>query len=428
MPKPRQLILGCIADDHTGATDIAGLLARSGVPVSLRMGVPECDPAHADVAAIEVIALKSRNLPVAEAVAQARAAYTWLKAAGAGRFYWKYCSTFDSTATGNIGPMAEALMADMGADQTIYCPAFPENGRSVFMGHLFVGGQPLAESPMKDHPLTPMRDSNLMRLLSPQVRGKTGLANRVCVARGTQALHHRLEELRKDGMQHVITDAVCDEDLQTIARACHAMPLLTGGSALAMHLPGLYRKAGLISDEITAPPPPVLPRGSLVLSGSCSAMTQAQVAAYLKSAKGYRLDPLEITKAGLQPALDWLAAQPTDSAKIIYATAPPDQVRAAQQALGAGAASALIEDALARLAQEARALGTRRFVVAGGETSGAITKALGIRQMTIGREITPGVPWTYCTSGGHTLALALKSGNFGEVDFFTRALHQPESP
>ncbi len=428
MPNLRRLILGCIADDYTGATDIAGLLARSGVPVCLRMGVPESDPAAADVAAIEVIALKSRNAPVAEAVAQARAAYTWLKAAGAGRFYWKYCSTFDSTSAGNIGPVAEALMADMGVDQTIYCPAFPENHRSVYMGHLFVGEQPLDESPMKDHPLTPMRDSNLMRLLAPQVRGKTGLANRVCVARGAQALQHRLEELRKDGVQHVITDAICDGDLQTIARACHAMPLLTGGSALAMHLPGLYREAGLISDETTAPPPPVLPRGSLVLSGSCSAMTQKQVAAYLMSAKGYRLDPLEIAKAGLQPALDWLAAQPVDSAKIIYATAPPDQVCTAQQALGAEAASALIEGALARLAQEARALGIRRFVVAGGETSGAITKALGIQQMTIGPEIAPGVPWTYCTSGGPTLALALKSGNFGEVDFFTRALQHPESP
>ena len=428
MSHPHKVTLGCIADDHTGATDIAGLLARSGVPVTLRLGVPECAPAEADGTAIEVIGLKSRNVPVAEAVAQARAAYTWLRAAGAERFYWKYCSTFDSTRAGNIGPVAEALMADLGVDQTIYCPAFPENARSVYMGNLFVGDQPLAESPMKDHPLTPMRDSNLMRLLAPQARGKTGLANRPCVARGAQALHHRLEELRKDGVQHVITDAICDADLQTIARACHDMPLLTGGSALAMHLPGLYREAGLISDDATAPPPPDLPRGSLVLSGSCSAMTQKQVADYLKTAQGYRMDPIEIAETGLQPAFDWLAAQATDSAKIIYATAAPDQVRAAQQALGAEAASALIEDALAQLALAARAQGIRRFVVAGGETSGAITRALGIRQMTIGPEIAPGVPWTYCTSGGHTLALALKSGNFGEVDFFSRALHQPESP
>jgi uncharacterized protein YgbK (DUF1537 family) len=428
LPNPRRLILGCIADDYTGATDIAGLLARSGVPVSLRMGVPECDPAKADVAAIEVIALKSRNAPVAEAVAQARAAFEWLRAAGAERFFWKYCSTFDSTATGNIGPVAAALMADMGADQIIYCPAFPENGRSVFMGHLFVQDQLLAESPMKDHPLTPMRDSNLMRLLAPQVRGKTGLANRHHVARGVDALRAHLHDLHKGGIAHVITDAVCDEDLGTIARACQNMPLLTGGSALAMHLPGLYREAGLIAEDIKAPPPPDLPGGSLVLSGSCSAMTQTQVAAYLKSAQGYRLDPLGIAKTGLQPALDWLKSQPTDSAKIIYATAPPGQVRAAQQALGAGVASALIEDALAQLALAARAQGIRRFVVAGGETSGAITKALGIRCMTIGREITPGVPWVYCVSGGHTLALALKSGNFGEVDFFTRALQHPENP
>jgi uncharacterized protein YgbK (DUF1537 family) len=218
-------VLGCIADDFTGATDLAGLLARSGVRVSLRIGVPAEPPT--ETSPFEVIALKSRTAPVAEAVAEARAALEWLQRAGAQRFFWKYCSTFDSTETGNIGPVAEALMDELGTDQTIYCPAFPENGRSIFMGNLFVGQQPLAESPMRDHPLTPMRDSNLMRLLAPQVTHPVGLADRVTVAQGVPALRARLDALKADGVAHVVVDAVADEDLRIIAEACRDMPLMT---------------------------------------------------------------------------------------------------------------------------------------------------------------------------------------------------------
>ena len=203
-------VLGCIADDFTGATDLAGLLARSGVRVSLRIGVPDAPPS--DPAAFEVIALKCRTAPVAEVVAECRAALKWLQAAGAKRFFWKYCSTFDSTPQGNIGPVAEALMADLGTDQTIYCPAFPENGRAIFMGNLFVGESPLAESPMKDHPLTPMRDSNLMRLLAPQVTKPVGLANRLTVAKGPDALRARLADLAGQGVAHVVVDAVANEE------------------------------------------------------------------------------------------------------------------------------------------------------------------------------------------------------------------------
>jgi len=227
-------VLGCIADDFTGATDLAGLLARSGVQVSLRIGVPSEPPK--DTGPFEVIALKSRTAPVAEALAETRAALAWLKAAGAQRFFWKYCSTFDSTAEGNIGPVAEALMQDIGTDQTIYCPAFPENGRSIFM--------PLAESPMKDHPLTPMRDSNLMRLLEPQVTRPVGLADRLTVAQGADVLHARLEALRAQGVAHVVVDAVADADLAIIAQACCEKSLMTGGSAVAMPLPALYLADG----------------------------------------------------------------------------------------------------------------------------------------------------------------------------------------
>lgn len=416
------VVLGVIADDFTGATDIAGLLARSGVKVSLRMGLPEEDPETCETAAFEVIALKSRTAPVADAIAETRAALDWLKRAGATRFFWKYCSTFDSTPEGNIGPVAEALMADLQTDQTIYCPAFPENGRSIFMGNLFVGEQPLSESPMKDHPLTPMRDSNLQRLLAPQVRGNVGLANRLCVAKGTDALSARLSELRAQGVAHVVVDAVANDDLYTIAEACRDMPLMTGGSAVAMPLPALYLADGTLSPDAEKTQKPSLPEGAIILSGSCSKMTRAQVAECLKTVAGYQLDPLVLAKEGLDAARAWLAQQDPFARKLVYATTDPDGVRAAQEQLGTAQAGEIVEAALAQLAIDARDAGTRRFVVAGGETSGAVTKALKVSRLTIGREIAPGVPWTYCESGGHEIALTLKSGNFGSETFFADAL------
>ncbi|HSF92489.1 MAG TPA: 3-oxo-tetronate kinase, partial [Paracoccaceae bacterium] len=286
-------LLGCIADDFTGATDLAGLLARSGVRVSLRMGVPDTPPS--DTAPFEVIALKCRTAPAAEAVQECRAALKWLQAAGAQRFFWKYCSTFDSTAEGNIGPVAEALMADLGTEQTIYCPAFPENGRAIFMGNLFVGRQPLAESPMKDHPLTPMRDSNLMRLLEPQVTKPVGLADRLTVAKGAEALRTELARLSDEGVAHVVVDAVANEDLYVIAEACRDMKLMTGGSAVAMPLPELYVQNGTLSANAPKAETPVLADTTIVLSGSCSAMTNIQVAAYLATgAVGYQLDPADL--------------------------------------------------------------------------------------------------------------------------------------
>jgi uncharacterized protein YgbK (DUF1537 family) len=419
-------VLGAVADDFTGATDLAGLLARSGVRVSLRIGVPSGPPA--DTAAFEVIALKSRTAPVARAVTEARAALAWLRAAGAERFFWKYCSTFDSTPEGNIGPVAEALMADLGTDQTIYCPAFPENGRSIFMGNLFVGRQPLAESPMKDHPLTPMRDSNLMRLLEPQVTRPVGLVDRLTVARGAHAVRTELAELQAKGIAHVVVDAVADSDLTVIAEACRDMPLMTGGSAVAMPLPALYLADGILSADAPRAETPAVGAGAVVLSGSCSAMTNKQVAEYRgRGARAFRLDPLELAQHGPQPALDWLAAQDLSAAPLIYATAEPASVKAAQDKLGVAAAGEIVEQALAACAVAARDAGARRFVVAGGETSGAVTKALGVTRLDIGAEIAPGVPWCFCQSGGHQIALTLKSGNFGAESFFADALARLEA-
>jgi len=415
-------VMGCIADDFTGATDLAGLLARSGVRVSLRMGVPQEAPS--ETAPFEVIALKCRTSPVADAVDECRAALGWLQQAGASRFFWKYCSTFDSTPDGNIGPVAEALMADLGATQTMYCPAFPENGRAIFMGNLFVGQQPLAESPMKDHPLTPMRDSNLMRLLAPQVEGEVGLADRLVVARGADALRAELARLEACGVAHVVIDAVANDDLYTIARACRDMPLMTGGSAVAMALPSLFLEDGTLDADAPKAVQPDLARGAVVLSGSCSAMTRAQVAAY--AGPRFRLDPLELAQDGPGAALAWLAVQDFDAAPIVYATAEPDAVRAAQKTLGVGKAGEIVEDALAALAVAARDAGARRFVVAGGETSGAVTKALEVSRLDIGAEIAPGVPWCFAQSAGATIALTLKSGNFGAESFFADALGKLE--
>lgn len=420
-------ILGVIADDFTGATDIAGLLARSGVRVSLRIGVPDTPPK--DTSAFEVIALKSRTAPVQDAIDETRAALAWLRDAGARRFFWKYCSTFDSTAEGNIGPVAEALMADLGTDQTIYCPAFPENGRSIFMGNLFVGQQPLAESPMKDHPLTPMRDSNLMRLLAPQVQGQVGLIDRLTVAQGGLALQDALAQHRAEGTAHVVIDAVANSDLVTIATACRDMPLMTGGSAVAMPLPALYLADGLLSEDAPKQPHHTLRDATIVLSGSCSAMTNAQVAAYIATgAPSYQLDPLTLADKGQQEVLDWLAEQDLAQAPLIYATADPASVKAAQAKIGVTEVGALIENTLAGCATAARDAGARRIIVAGGETSGAVTKALGVTQLDIGTEVAPGVPWTYCISDGTQIALALKSGNFGRENFFTDAQTRLDNP
>lgn len=416
-------ILGCIADDFTGATDIAGLLARSGVNVSLRLGLPDTPPD--DDTTVEVIALKCRSAPAAQAVEECRAALKWLRTTGARQFFWKYCSTFDSTTAGNIGPVSKALMQDLGANQVIYCPAFPENGRRVFMGNMFVGRQPLAESPMKDHPLTPMRDSDLTRLLTPQVDGEpVGLIDWPCIAKGPASIREALARLHAENITHVVTDAITDGDLAAIAKATTEFPLLTGGSALAMHLPELWRNAGLVPANVKAFTPPRLPPGTIILSGSCSAMTRAQVAAYRDEVAHLQLNPLELAYLGPRAARNWLASQPSDQPVMIFATAEPDQVLAAQKRLGVERAGKVVEETLAQLAQDARLQGRARFVIAGGETSGAVAHALGVKRLMIGSEIAPGVPWTFAKDEQGPLALALKSGNFGAESFFTDALRQ----
>ena len=418
--------LGCIADDFTGATDLASMLARSGVNVSLRIGVPLSTPEN--TAEIEVIALKTRSISASKAIEESLSALKWLKEAGAKKYFFKYCSTFDSTAEGNIGPVSEALMNELKVDQTIYCPAFPENGRSIYMGNLFVGQKLLSESSMKDHPLTPMNDSNLMRLLSAQVSRRVGLADRIIVNSGVKSLKEKLISLKENDVPHVIVDAVADTDLDTIASACQDMDFITGGSALAMPLAEFYKASGKISANDNSFMNKKLNTGSIILSGSCSEMTIIQVKNFIqRGAAAFQLDPIDLAENGVKKVLDWLSSQDFTKNIIIYATSDPDTVKKVQAELGVDMAGKIVEQGLSECAIAARDLGIKNFIIAGGETSGAITKALNIRQLDIGIEIAPGVPWTFSGKRNNQIALSLKSGNFGSEEFFTEALSKLEN-
>jgi len=418
-------LLGAIADDFTGASDLANMLARAGMRTVLALGRPRPHDPVPEAEAL-VVALKSRTAPVAEAVADSLAAWYWLAAAGAEQCYFKYCSTFDSTPEGNIGPVALALMQATGATFTIYCPAFPEAGRTIYQGHLFVGRQPLDESPLKDHPLTPMTDANLMRWLAPQLGGaEVGLIDIAAVRRGAEAIRAEMARLQADGIAHAVVDALEPADLAALGAACKGMALVTAGSGLGDGLPANFaaegRLAGGAADRL-----PAIGGPALLLSGSCSAATNAQVDRW--DADGgalLRLDPLALAdgRQSAATAWDWAAAQ--TATPLIAATAPPAQVRAAQASLGRDRAAALVEETLAAIARAALAHGIRRIVVAGGETAGAVAEALGITRLVVGAQIAPGVPWCASLSGAPqetAVALALKSGNFGAETFFADAL------
>ncbi|MCO7613493.1 four-carbon acid sugar kinase family protein [Pseudomonas chlororaphis] len=419
-PRP---LLGCIADDFTGATDLANMLVRGGMRTVQSIGIPSAEVAAGLDADAVVIALKSRTTPVGEAVAESLAALQWLREQGCEQIFFKYCSTFDSTAAGNIGQVSEALLKALGSDFTLACPAFPENGRTIFRGHLFVQDQLLNESGMQHHPLTPMTDANLVRVLQAQTALPVGLLRYHSVAQGVDAVRAKIAELRQKGVAMAIADALSDADLYTLGAACADLPLLTGGSGLALGLPENFRRAGKLRDLDAANLPAVAGR-EVVLAGSASAATNAQVDAWLEAERpALRIDPLALAagESVVAQALAFVQAQ--QDTVLIYATSTPEQVKAVQRQLGVERAGALVENALGEIAQGLRDNGVRRFVVAGGETSGAVVKALGIRLLQIGAQIDPGVPATV-SSGGEPLALALKSGNFGGRDFFAKALRQ----
>ena len=418
------MLLGCIADDFTGATDLANNLVRGGMRTLQTIGVPAA-PLAGEVDAV-VVALKSRTVPAAEAVAQSLAALAWLKRAGCRQFYFKYCSTFDSTPQGNIGPVAEALMDALGASIAIACPAFPTNARTIYMGNLFVGELPLSESGMRHHPLTPMTDANLVRVLQAQSQVKVGLVAWNAVAVGAQAIRARFAALAAEGVRLAVVDAISDTDLHAIAAACADHPLITAGSGVAIGLPENFRHAGLLPPRTDAAELPRVPGLAAVISGSCSQATNGQVAHWIESGgAAIRIDPFELARGAdaaavaLRQAAPLLGAGPV----LFYATAAPEEVKAVQAKLGVAKAGALVEQALAGIAQGLIALGVTRLVVAGGETAGAVVQALGIAALKIGPQIDPGVPWT-AAQGAHPILLALKSGNFGSRDFFVKSLAQ----
>lgn len=422
------LLLGAVADDFTGATDLASMLSRGGMRTLLVLGAPAPTDPVPDVEAI-VVALKSRTAPVSEAVADSLAAWRWARSGGARRCYFKYCSTFDSTPQGNIGPVAAALMAETGASRTTYCPALPENGRSVYQGHLFVGDRLLSETGMRDHPLTPMRDSDLRRLLAPQLPegARIGLADARIVDAGPMALADRLDALEAEGVAHIVVDACVDRHLAALAEAVAEDPLVTAGSGLGLALPGAYERRGWIEGGSAQ----ALPRVGgpiLMLSGSCSVATNAQVAAWERAGGAtLRLDPIVLAERADPAAepFEWAAARLPEGPVLIAATQAPERLAETQAALGRERAAELVEATLSEVARRAAASGVRRFVAAGGETSGAVAQALGAARLAVGPSIAPGVPWCATEMDGEgapTRALALKSGNFGAESFFADAV------
>ena len=420
---PARPLLGCIADDFTGATDLANMLVRGGMRTVQSIGIPAADVAGQLDADAIVIALKSRTVPAADAVKESLEALRWLRERGCEQIFFKYCSTFDSTPAGNIGQVSDALLEALDCDFTLACPAFPENGRTVFRGHLFVQDQLLSESGMQHHPLTPMTDANLVRVLQAQTRSKVGLLRHDSVSGGVESVRARIAQLRAEGVRMAVADALSDADLHVLGEACADLALLTGGSGLALGLPDNFRRAGRLRD-LDAAQRPAVEGGEVVLAGSASQATNGQVATWLQAGRpAFRVDPLAL--AAGQPVIEEALAFAADHGQtvLIYATSTPDEVKAVQRELGAERAGHLVEQAMGRIAGRLREAGVRRFVVAGGETSGAVVQALNIQLLQIGAQIAPGVPACVSTPG-EPLALALKSGNFGGADFFDKALKQ----
>lgn len=422
------LLLGCIADDFTGGTDLANMLVRHGMRTVQYIGVPETHEDLPDADAV-VIALKSRTIPVEDAISCSLAALRKLQASGARQIFFKYCSTFDSTDNGNIGPVIEALLAALHTGFTVACPAAPENGRTVYKGHLFVNDGLLSESGMQNHPITPMTDANLVRVLGRQMSGRVGLTPYSTVEDGVDVVRHHWETLRADGHRCVILDALQDKHLMTLGAASADLPLVTGGSGMAMGLPENFRRQGLLPagmDPVAALPAVNGP--AAVLAGSCSSATRAQVAFMQQSHPAFKIDPMRLGKEDVvAEALSWAHANLNVGPILIYSSASPEEVSRIQERLGQEQASTVIEHTLAQIARGLVEAGVNRLVVAGGETSGAVVSALGVKALHIGPEIAPGVPWTIATSSTAvpataSLCLALKSGNFGGENFFTQAL------
>ena len=426
------ILLGCIADDFAGASELAGLLARSGVAVNLRLGVPPDGGADgADVAPFEVVALECRTSPAAEAVADALGAWDWLAARGAARCYWKYGATFDSGPEGNIGPVADALLDALAASPrlAVHAPSSPEHGRTVYRGRLFVGDPPPDEDPMRERPSTPMRDGDLVRLLASQTPSPVAKLTWPTVRAGREAIAASLDALADRGVAHVIADALEDLDLVGLVRGTESLPLLCGDGAFASHVPALCRVRGILPPDA---PPPVRPRATgarLVLAGGRSAATREQIRAWPADWPSLRLEADALVDGGgLDAARERLADALGDAPVLVHSSAAPDEIAAVRDRLGAERAGAPFEDALGALALEGVRLGVGQLVVAGGRSSGAVARALGIERLGVGFEICPGVPWCTASLDGREVALAIEPGNAGGPGFLAEAFERLAAP
>ncbi|MCU1510056.1 MAG: hypothetical protein JWQ12_2321 [Glaciihabitans sp.] len=411
--------LGVVADDYTGATDLAGRIASEGTSVTLWFGVPPPGEIASDLADCAVVALKSRSVEASAAVDLSIAAARSLRTGGIEHLYFKYCSTFDSTERGNIGQVAEALAKETGARIVPFVPSAPANGRTVYQGHLFVGRELLDESPLRNHPLNPMRDSDLARLLTPQVSWSVSNITHGAVARGAEQIATEIDALANS--THVIIDAISDEDLASIARATESLPLTTGSAGLAAALARTRR--GRRAWSVLPAPRPAL-GGTVVISGSTSAATRGQVAAFRRSNPSFEVSPFALERGDpvVEAALEFVAdALAAGAVPLVFSTVERDEILRAQNQVGIRPAAELVESALARIAVGARELGATRLIIAGGEVSGAVVNALNIARVSVHDEVAPGVPWI-ATGGPNPMTLLLKSGNFGAPEFFIEAV------
>ena len=424
MTPAAKISLGCIADDYTGASDLANTLTRAGLRTVQTIGVPADDLALPEVDAV-VVSLKSRSIEAGLAVSRSRAAEQWLRGRGAGHVLFKICSTFDSTDAGNIGPVMDALRADAGEGAVLVTPAFPETGRTVYQGNLFVGAVPLNESPLKDHPLNPMHDSNLVRVLARQSRTQIGLVDLATVTRGADAVRARLAELVAKGIGAAIIDAIFDRDLETIGLVAAEHRLSVGASGIGLGLARALVSTGKVKSARASSETGAAVGGpAACLAGSCSQATLQQIANAERVMPVLHLDPDRIITGGgeSQRALEWARPRLAEGPVLIASSATPDQVAALQARHGRDAAGHAIEQAMADIAENLVKSGVRRLVVAGGETSGAVVDRLKLPGFLVGVEIAAGVPVLHSVGGKADMLLALKSGNFGGTEFFSDAL------
>ncbi|ETX09684.1 HPr kinase [Marinomonas ushuaiensis DSM 15871] len=408
------MLIGCIGDDFTGSSDLANTLSKQGMKTVQYTGVPT-DSSSKDIEA-GVIALKSRSIDSAEAVQQSLEALSWLKEQGCEQFFFKYCSTFDSTEEGNIGPVIDALAKELNAYKVIICPAFPGTGRSIYQGHLFVHDALLNESGMQSHPLTPMTDPDIRRWLKKQTQNNVGHIAANIVLSGSEKIKTALQDQHEKGNRLIVVDALTDSDLYEIGAAADKLPLITGGSGVAIGLPANFSRQGKIGKERT--PWKGESGKCIALSGSCSKATREQVTIHCKHNPSYEIDASDVIQGKLlaKNIVEW--ALNSSGIPIIFSSADPIKVKQIQDSFGQERSAFALEEFFAELARQFVEAGITKILTAGGETSGAVVEGLKLNTLEIGPEIDPGVP---ALRAGESLVVALKSGNFGAPDYFEKA-------